>query len=81
MSLTSSAPASSTAISTSSSPSLSLLGTITTPLRLNRYDTDPASAIDPPLRVKATRTSEAARFRLSVRHSTSSATPPGAYPS
>ncbi len=32
----------------------------------------------PPLRVIATRTSDAARFRLSVRHSTSTATPFGA---
>ena len=52
-------------------------GTMTTPLRLNRYDTLPGSAIDPPLRVTATRTSEAARFRLSVRHSIMMATPFG----
>ena len=38
-------------------------------------DTDPASAIDPPLRVIAVRTSPAARLRLSLRHSTSTATP------
>src|SRR5699024_1366075 len=44
-------------------------------------DTLPGSAREPPLRVKATRTSEAARLRLSVRHSTSTATPPAAYPS
>ena len=50
-------------------------------MRLNRYDTEPGSAIDPPLRVIATRTSEAARLRLSVRHSISTATPPGPYPS
>ena len=56
-------------------------GTITTPLRVNRYATEPGSAIDPPLRVIAVRTSEAARLRLSVRHSTSTATPPGPYPS
>jgi hypothetical protein len=37
--------------------------------------------MEPPLRVMATRTSEAARLRLSVRHSTSTATPPGPYPS
>src|SRR5215207_8608393 len=79
-SLTSSAPASSTATSTSSSVN-SPLGTITTPFRVNRYATEPGSAIDPPLRVIAVRTSEAARLRLSVRHSTSTATPPGAYPS
>ena len=35
----------------------------------------------PPLRVIATRTSVAARLRLSVRHSTSTATPLGPYPS
>src|SRR5215471_13615904 len=35
----------------------------------------------PPLRVIATRTSDAARLRLSVRHSIRTATPPGAYPS
>src|SRR5919107_4406628 len=80
-SLTSSAPASSTAASTSSSEIPSCFGTITTPLRLNRNDTDPGSAIVPPLRVIAVRTSDAARLRLSVRHSTSSATPPGPYPS
>ena len=49
-----------------------------TPLRWNMYDTEPGSAIVPPLRVIAVRTSIAARLRLSVRHSTSSATPPGA---
>ena len=75
-SLTSSAPASSTAIITSSSVVPSL-GTMTTPLRENRYDTEPGSAICPPLRVNATRTSAAARLRLSVRHSTSTAMPPG----
>src|SRR5918998_3822313 len=79
--LTSSAPASSTAASTSSSETPSCWGTITTPLRLNRNDTDPGSAIVPPLRVIAVRTSEAARLRLSVRHSTTRATPPGPYPS
>src|SRR6266700_841168 len=68
MSLISSAPASSTAISTSSSPSDGVLGTITTPLRLNRYETEPASAIDPPLRVSATRTSEAARGVALIGH-------------
>ena len=54
---------------------------MTTPLRLNRYETDPGSAIVPPLRVSAMRTSEAARLRLSVRHSMSTATPLGPYPS
>src|SRR5690349_4211445 len=56
-------------------------GTITMPLRLNRYDTLPASANVPPLRVSAVRTSVAARLRLSVRHSMSIATPFGPYPS
>src|SRR3954453_20327790 len=79
-SLISSAPASSTASIRSSSDSPAL-GTITTPLRLNRYDTLPASAKVPPLRVSAVRTSVAARLRLSVRHSISIATPFGPYPS
>ena len=57
------------------------LGTSTTPLRANMYDTDPASASDPPLRLNAVRTSVEARFLLSVRHSTSTATPLGPYPS
>ena len=35
----------------------------------------------PPFRVTATRTSEAERFRLSVRHSMSRATPAGPYAS
>ena len=39
--------------------------------------TDPGSAIVPPLRVIARRTSVAARLRLSVRHSTRTATPFG----
>ena len=45
------------------------------------YDTEPASASEPPLRVNAVRTSVAARLRLSVRHSMSMATPLGPYPS
>ena len=52
-------------------------GTITTPLRVKRYATEPGSAIAPPLRVIAVRTSVAARLRLSVRHSMSTATPFG----
>ena len=48
---------------------------------MNRYATLPGSAIVPPLRVNATRTSRAARLRLSVRHSMSIATPFGPYPS
>ena len=39
---------------------------------------DPGSARLPPARVSAVRTSAAARLRLSVRHSMSTATPPGA---
>ncbi len=35
----------------------------------------------PPRLVKVARTSCPVRFRLSVMHSTSTATPPGAYPS
>ena len=58
-----------------------LFSTTTTPLRVNSRETEPGSAMVPPLRVTAVRTSMAARFLLSVRHSTSSATPPGAYPS
>ena len=77
---TSSAPASSAASSTSSSvtvlPSWAA-GTSTTPLRLKRNDTEPGSASEPPLRVMAVRTSMAARFLLSVRHSMSIATPAG----
>ena len=53
------------------------LGTSTTPLRLNRNETEPGSASEPPLRVIAVRTSIAARFLLSVRHSMSIATPLG----
>src|SRR3954464_11199092 len=79
-SLISSAPASSTA-SIRSSSLRPTFPTITTPLRLNRYDTEPASAKVPPLRVRAVRTSVAARLRLSVRHSISMATPLGPYPS
>ena len=54
---------------------------MTTPLRLNIRAVDPTSAMVPPLRVTATRTSEAERFRLSVRHSISSAIPAGPYAS
>ena len=52
--------------------------TSTTPFRLNKYETEPGSAMLPPLRVTATLTSEAARFRLSDKHSIISATPPAA---
>ncbi len=79
-SLTSSTPASRVASSTSSSPTSRpswSLGTITTPLREKSRETEPGSAIVPPLRVTAVRTSMAARLRLSVRHSTRKATPCG----
>ena len=76
-SMTSSAPASSTAIMTSSSVTPSALATSATPLRSNMKVTEPGSAIVPPLRVTATRTSEAARFLLSVRHSMYRAEPSG----
>ena len=77
---TASAPASSVASRTSSSVTVRLpwwTGTTMTPLRLNRKDTEPESAMVPPLRVTAARTSAAARFLLSVRHSTSRAEPWG----
>ena len=45
---------------------------------LNREETEPGSAILPPFRVTATRTSDAALFRLSDKHSISNATPPAA---
>ena len=61
---------------TSSSDALSPETTMT-PLRWKLYATLPGSAIVPPLRVIAVRTSAAARFLLSVRHSISSATPFG----
>ena len=79
-SLTSSAPASRVASSTSSSVTSRLscaFGTTITPLRVNRRETEPGSASVPPLRVTAVRTSIAARFLLSVRHSTRKATPAG----
>ncbi len=52
-------------------------GTTTTPFRVNSRETEPGSAIVSPLRVTAVRTSIAARLRLSVKHSTRSATPCG----
>ena len=54
------------------------LGTTTTPLRSNMYDTEPESPMLPFCLLNAERTSDAARLRLSVRHSTMTATPPGA---
>ena len=71
-----SAPPSSTASSRPSSV-LPSAGRRTRPLRSKRKETEPESAMVPPLRVTAARTSAAARFLLSVRHSTSSAEPWG----
>ena len=48
------------------------------PLRSNCHDTAPGSANDPPLRLNTFLISEPVRFRLSVRHCTMTATPPGA---
>ena len=58
--------------------SLTDFGTMTTPLRSNCQETAPGSDIEPPLREKSDRTSDPVRLRLSVRHSTMSATPEGA---
>ena len=49
-----------------------------TPLRSNCQPTAPGSAMEPPLLVKRLRISAPVRLRLSVRHSTMTATPPGA---
>ena len=81
LSFTSSAPASRTASRIDSSVAPDALLTVIKPLRLNKYETEPGSAIEPPLRVTATRTSEAARFLLSDKHSIMIATPDGPYPS
>src|SRR6185312_11956672 len=73
---TSSAPASMAAsviFSSSAPPAYD-----STPIRLNKYATEPSVPRLPPNLVKAWRTSEMARWRLSVTHSTSTATPPGA---
>src|SRR5579875_3381082 len=72
----SSAPASAT--SSMSWSSSTLRGSRTWPLRSNCQDTEPGSAIEPPPRVKMVRTSAPVRLRLSVRHSTMTATPAGA---
>ena len=48
------------------------------PWRLNCHDTEPGSAIEPPIFVKTLRTSAPVRLRLSVSTSTSTATPHGA---
>ena len=53
----------------------------TAPLRSNCQLTAPGSAIDPPFLEKRLRISAPVRLRLSVRHSTITATPSGAYPS
>ena len=49
-----------------------------TPLRSNCHDTAPGSAMDPPFLEKMERMSAPVRLRLSVRHSTMTATPLGA---
>ena len=72
----SSAPASSTIAIRSSSETVR--GTVTTPFRSNCHDTAPGSAIEPPLWENAARISAPVRLRLSVRHSTITATPEGA---
>ena len=53
-------------------------GIATTPLRSNCQATAPGSAIEPPLRENTARISAPVRLRLSVRHSTMTATPEGA---
>jgi hypothetical protein len=45
------------------------------PLRSNCHATEPGSAMDPPLRLKMFLISAVVRLRLSVRHSTNTATP------
>ena len=62
-------------MSSSLAPSAS---TTTRPRRLNMNATAPGSARLPPTSVNALRTSDAVRLRLSVRQSTSTATPFGA---
>ena len=53
-------------------------GRTMTPLRSNMYATEPESPMLPFCLLNVERTSDAARLRLSVRHSTMTATPPGA---
>ena len=76
---TSSAPASMAASITASSVGPAF--TSRTPKRSKFQATAPAKARLPPPFAKQVRTSPAVRFRLSVRHSTMRATPPGPYPS
>src|SRR5881396_352410 len=76
----SSAPASSAVDKTSSSLALDR-STVMMPCRSNIQETEPAPPSDPPYLVNRFRISLAARLRLSVRTSTSTANPPGAYPS
>src|SRR5919204_1569506 len=52
-----------------------------TPHRSNIHETAPSAARLPPPFANDERTSPAVRWRLSVRHSTMTATPPGPYPS
>jgi hypothetical protein len=61
-----------------SSSSATFFGSTITPLRSNCHATAPGSAIDPPSFVNTVRTSGPVRLRLSVRHSTITATPDGA---
>ncbi len=49
-----------------------------TPLRSNCQLTAPGSAMEPPFLLKRLRISAPVRLRLSVRHSTITATPAGA---
>ena len=76
----SSAPASRATSITSSSETFSASYSIV-PLRWNIRETEPATPRFPPFLLKILRTSAAARFLLSVRTSTITATPPAAYPS
>ena len=71
----SSAPASRAASISSSSSTPDVLSTMIIPVRWNCQATAPGSAREPPLRVKTFFTSDVVRLRLSVRHSTITATP------
>ena len=76
----SSAPASRATSITSSSETFSASNSIV-PFLWNILETEPEVPRFPPFFVKMLRTSAAARFLLSVRTSTITATPPAAYPS
>ncbi len=60
-----------------SSSSVAFFGSTITPLRSNCHATAPGSAIEPPSFENMVRTSAPVRLRLSVRHSTKTATPDG----